>query len=414
MPKNKITNNKLNIAIAISSFFPSIGGAQVTAHNLASYLHEKNHKVTMIISWKNWKKIKNENFSYRIVPMLPGHQSLIGKKIIGRIYSYILNKYLYFLTKKYKFNVWQSFGTYPMGISICKFLENKNTTHIIRTVGYDIQKNKDVSYGYRFDQTKEKLIIKWAKKCTKAIALSESVINDLLEIDVKKNQIEIIPCGVDLSRFNSINPNVKQIREKYGLPKNKFLYICVGRNHEKKGFNYLVDAFNILSQKKILDNKHLVIIGDKVNKLKKQINELNLSSHITLIEELGIDDNDDYYVPSKSLIELYKSSDACVFPSLIETFAMINIEAMASSIPVISTNAPGCKESIIDNYDGLLSEPGNAKDLAKKIDQIYSSIELRKKLIANGKNTISSKYDWKIIGKKFENLYYTEISNKGE
>ena len=105
MPKNKITNNKLNIAIAISSFFPSIGGAQVTAQNLASYLHEKNHKVTMIISWKNWKKIKNENFSYRIVPMLPGHQSLIGKKIIGRIYSYILNKYLYFLTKKYKFNV---------------------------------------------------------------------------------------------------------------------------------------------------------------------------------------------------------------------------------------------------------------------------------------------------------------------
>ena len=114
------------------------------------------------------------------------------------------------------------------------------------------------------------------------------------------------------------------------------------------------------------------------------------------------------------MIELYKSSDACVFPSLIETFAMINIEAMASSIPVISTNAPGCKESIIDNYDGLLSEPGNAKDLAEKIDQIYSSNELRKKLIANGKNTISSKYDWKIIGKKFENLYYTEISNKGE
>ena len=43
-----------------------------------------------------------------------------------------------------------------------------------------------------------------------------------------------------------------------------------------------------------------------------------------------------------------------------------------------------------------------------------SSLSIRKKLIANGKNTISSKYDWKIIGKKFENLYYTEISNKGE
>ena len=412
MSKSKNRNKKLNIAIAISSFFPSIGGAQVTAHNLATYLEENNHQVIMIISWKNWRKIKNKKFPYKIIPMLPGHQSLFSKKYIGKIYNFIMNKNLYFLQKKYKFDVWQSFGTYPMGISLSKFLHKRNITHIMRTVGYDIQKNEDVQYGYRFDSKKEKLITQWAPKCTKAIALSESVIEDLLDIGVKRDQIEIIPCGVDLSRFNSFNPDTNIIREKYNLPKNKFLYICVGRNHPKKGFSYLVDAFNKLKINNLLDDKHLLIIGDKVKKLRKKINKLKLSNHITLIEELGIDDNDDFNVPSRSLIELYKSSDACVFPSLIETFAMINIEAMASHIPVISTDAPGCRESIVENFDGLLSKPADAEDLSKKLVQIFSSSKLRTKLIDNGIISVLNKYDWKVIGKHFEDLYQREISKK--
>ena len=405
-------NKKLNVAVAISSFFPSIGGAQVTAHNLASYLEDQNHNVIMIISWKNWKKIRNKKFSYTIIPMLPGHQSLIGKRFIGRIYTFIMEKYLYFLQKKYKFDVWQSFGTYPMGISLSKFLHKKNITHIMRTVGYDIQKNADVDYGYRFDNKKEKLITEWSSKCTKAIALSESVIKDLLDIGVKKNQIEIIPCGVDLDRFNSFQPDVNIVREKYNLPKNKFLFICVGRNHPKKGFSYLIDAFNELRKNNKLEGKHLVIIGDRVKKLQKKVINLKLSKDITLIEELGMEKNDDYNVPSKSLIELYKSSNACVFPSLIETFAMINIEAMASSIPVISTDAPGCKESIIDNFDGILSKPADIKDLSKKLHEVSSSSKLREKLIKNGMNTVINKYDWKVIGQQFENLYHKEISKK--
>ena len=412
MSVSKNKKKKLNVAVAISSFFPSIGGAQVTAHNLASYLEEQNHHVIMIISWKNWKKIKNKKFPYKIVPMLPGHQSLMGKKYIGRIYNFLMEKYLYFLQKKYKFDVWQSFGTYPMGISLSKFLHKKNIIHIMRTVGYDIQKNADVDYGYRFDNKKEKLITEWAPKCTKAIALSESVIKDLLDIGVKKNQIEIIPCGVDLDRFKSFQPDMNIVREKYNLPINKFLYICVGRNHPKKGFSYLVDAFNELKQNNKLEDKHLVIVGDKVNNLKKKINHLNLTKYITLIEELGMEEKDDFNVPSKSLIELYKSSNACVFPSLIETFAMINIEAMASSIPVISTDAPGCKESIIDNFDGILSKPADIKDLSKKLHQISSSRELRKKLIKNGMKTVINNFDWKVIGEQFENLYQNEISKK--
>jgi len=412
MSVSKNKKKKLNVAVAISSFFPSIGGAQVTAHNLASYLEEQNHHVIMIISWKNWKKIKNKKFPYKIVPMLPGHQSLMGKKYIGRIYNFLMEKYLYFLQKKYKFDIWQSFGTYPMGISLSKFLHKKNIIHIMRTVGYDIQKNADVDYGYRFDNKKEKLITEWAPKCTKAIALSESVIKDLLDIGVKKNQIEIIPCGVDLDRFKSFQPDMNIVREKYNLPINKFLYICVGRNHPKKGFSYLVDAFNELKQNNKLEDKHLVIVGDKVNNLKKKINHLNLTKYITLIEELGMEEKDDFNVPSKSLIELYKSSNACVFPSLIETFAMINIEAMASSIPVISTDAPGCKESIIDNFDGILSKPADIKDLSKKLHQISSSSELRKKLIKNGMKTVINNFDWKVIGEQFENLYQNEISKK--
>jgi glycosyltransferase involved in cell wall biosynthesis len=80
-----------------------------------------------------------------------------------------------------------------------------------------------------------------------------------------------------------------------------------------------------------------------MSNLLPRANELGISEHITLIEELGLEPDDrDFKIPSKPLVELYRSADACVFPSLIETFAMINIEAMAAGIPVISTDAPGC------------------------------------------------------------------------
>ena len=83
------------------------------------------------------------------------------------------------------------------------------------SVGYDIQKDPDVGYGYRFDQRIESLIQEWAPRTSKAIALSDSVIPDLRDVGVQDDRIQVIPCGVDQPRFESTTVDQDAVRKKY-------------------------------------------------------------------------------------------------------------------------------------------------------------------------------------------------------
>ncbi|MEC9292750.1 MAG: glycosyltransferase family 4 protein, partial [Chloroflexota bacterium] len=358
------TSRNLNIAIVISSFLPDIGGAQITAHNLALHLTDQGHRVVMFSAWSSWRRIGNHknNLGYQLLPLLPGQQRLMPT--LGWVYRIIQNRYFSWMQQKYEFDLWQSFGAYPAAISVAGFTHQRNIPHVLRTVGYDIQKDPEIKYGYRFDAKIESLIQEWSPKVSKAVALSESVKLDLNDVGVPDAQIEVIPCGVDQPRFQSTETDIAATRNKYGIPTKKFTYITVGRNHPKKGFTVLLNAVAEMNKRHTLHNVHIVFVGRNMSELDGPARDLNIAEHITLIEELGLEyDNHDFKIPSRTLIELYKSADACVFPSLVETFAMINIEAMAAEIPLISTDAPGCIETIFDGVDGLVAKAGDPIDL---------------------------------------------------
>ena len=364
----------------------------------------------MFVGWTSWRRLGKgkKNLGYPVLPILPGAQRLLP--FAGNVYPFIQNMYFAWMQRKYKFDVWQSFGTYPSGVSVGQFTKSRKIPHIVRTVGYDIQKDPEIGYGYRFNPKIEKLIQQWSPQVTKAVALSESVIPDLNDVGVHHDQIEVIPCGVDQSYFDSISIDRDQIRNQYGIPLDKFAYITVGRNHLKKGFPILIQALAEMKRAGTIGNAHAVFVGLGMVKLKSQAIQLGVHENVTLIEELGHDPVDpEYRVPSAPLIKLYKSVDACAFPSLIETFAMINIEAMAAGIPVISTDAPGCIETIADGVDGLIVKANDPIDLARKMELLQSSEDLRSNLSENGTRSVTKSFSWDVVGKQFENLYFSVI-----
>ncbi len=399
---------KLRVAIAISSFFPDVGGAQITAHNLARYLTQNGHEVIMFAAWSSWRKIgkRRHELGYPLFPLFPGQQRLMP--VLGSFYQFAQNRYFSWMQRKFKFDLWQSFGAYPVAVSVGRFTLPREIPHVLRTVGYDIQKDPDVDYGYRFDPRIEKLIQTWAPRVSKAIALSESVIPDLRDVGVSDDRIQVIPCGVDQPRFASTAVDRDAIRSKYGVPLDKFVYVTVGRNHPKKGFPVLLEAIAEMKRAGTLDEVHVVFVGNGMSNLLPRAAELGVVGHVTFIEELGFEPNDrEFRIPSRPLVELYKSADACVFPSLIETFAMINIEAMAAGIPVISTDAPGCIETIVDGVDGLIARAGDPIDLARKMERLQSSSELQSTLCANGHESVRKSFSWDVVGRQFESLYFS-------
>lgn len=400
------SNRSLNIALAMSSFFPAVGGAQVTANNLGKYLVKRGHNVVVFVSPKFYKALGNQRsrFPFKILPMFPSQQSALPK--LGSIYLKLQDIYLNYMQQRYKFDLWQSFGAYPTGVSIGHFTHPRGIPHVIRTIGYDVQKDETLEYGYRLNPKLDDLIHKWTPRVSRAIALTQSVVPDLIEIGVPRQNIVIVPCGVNYSRFNSIEFNKNNIRQIYGIPKDVFTFITVGRNHPKKGFPILVKALAKMKSNSEINQFHCVFVGKEMNQLQPLAKSLGIENLITFVNELGNSPDDGAYeIPSSPLIRLYRSVDACVFPSLIEAHSHINIEAMAAGLPVISTDGIGVKDTVIDGVDGLLAIAGDPISLAEKMAEIQMNTEHREQLISQGFESVKNKYDWSVVGKIFEEIY---------
>ena len=132
--------------------------------------------------------------------------------------------------------------------------------------------------------------------------------------------------------------------------------ICVGRLHEQKGFDLLIDAFSMIAD--CCPEWRIDIFGDGSNKkvLEEKIHHYCLESRISLNS------------PIHNIYDEYQQSDFFVLSSRYEGFGLVLVEAMSCGIPCVSFKCKyGPEEIIVDGKNGLLSENGNVKDLAAKI-----------------------------------------------
>lgn len=394
----------LTIAIASSMFFPEIGGTQVHLHNLACELTQRDHTVVVLPAFSQWFQIREhvDSFPYRIVP-LPPKQHPLARTLPG--FLRLQDKYFAALQRRFNFDIWQSFGTFPAGVSVGHFTERFNVAHVLRTNGSDIQKDAQLGYGMRLKSDLEELIETHATKCDRMLALTESVVPDCVEIGMPRERVEVVPCAVNIERFNSIEADQETIRSRHGLPKDEFVFLCVGRNHPKKGFKYLVEAAELLRDQ--TDSSFTIaFVGKNMDPLHKQAQRLGVTDCLSFLGEIEpASDNGRYKLPPTEVIQLYKSVDACVFPSLLETFGNVNIESMAAGTPLISTDAPGSRDVVDNEISGLVAEAGNAKSLATQMERIRTVPSLRQQLVEGGRKTIRSKYRWESVVQQYERIY---------
>jgi glycosyltransferase involved in cell wall biosynthesis len=162
-------------------------------------------------------------------------------------------------------------------------------------------------------------------------------------------------------------------------------FIYVGRIDKHKGVNLLVNAFKSIPNR----NLKLTLIGDgnELDTLKKE------TKNDVRIEFLGWKHNNEV----KKIIE---QSQALILPSLCyENFPTVILEAASLGTPVIASRIGGIPE-IIHKIKGVLFNPGDKKDLIKKINWSFNnSIQLKK---------IGLESQYKI--NKQKNRYITKIN----
>ena len=153
--------------------------------------------------------------------------------------------------------------------------------------------------------------------------------------------------------------------------------ITVGRLAEQKGFDLLIDAWNIVHQKYpewILD---IYGNGDDKEKLINRIQQLNLKNAVII------------HPPTPQIYERYMQSDFYIMSSRWEGFGLVLAEAMSCGIPCVSFDCPhGPSDIISDQEDGLLVENGNIEQLAEKICYLIEHEDIRKEMGAKARENV--------------------------
>ena len=392
----------MKIAILTASFLPKVGGAQVFSYNIAHQFTAEGHQVTVYVPAENYKAL-DERFRGLLYPLPRRFYGLVRRiPILG---LYLAQRFLLLQQRKENFDVWLVIATFPSGyVATC--LQGQ-TPIILRASGEDIQKDPILNYGYRLDSKKEANIASTVKKYDRLVALTKSVRTDFLELGVPNNIVSTIPNGVDINRFKRTKKR-SQLRSHLEWPTDRPVILTTGRNHRKKGYDQIPEIAEYLKNQGLIYQWYVVGMGSE--KIDIELQRRELQDCVKTLPEIGIDlsQKNEWEFPNSQLVAMYQAADIYAFPSLLETFGMVQLEAMAAGAAVISTDAPGCRDVVTHEFNGLSARAGDAQSFAEQLGRALKDEELRERLSKNAL-TFIEEYGWSQIAKSYEALFCTVI-----
>ena len=171
--------------------------------------------------------------------------------------------------------------------------------------------------------------------------------------------------------------------------------ISVGRLENVKGFEDLIEVFEIVISKNKNIKLNIVGSGSQKEILEEKINKLNLNNNVKLVG----------YKTEEELSNLYNESSIFVMTSHSESFGLVLLEAMSHKLPCIAfDSANGACEIIEDNINGYLIKNRNKEEMANKILELINHKEKREQIGTNALNN-SKKYLSENIKKKWVDIF---------
>jgi glycosyltransferase involved in cell wall biosynthesis len=181
---------------------------------------------------------------------------------------------------------------------------------------------------------------------------------------------------------------------------NRKVVTFSGRLVERKGMDFLIDSWGDVA--KGCPDATLLVLGD--GPLLKGMKER--------ASGLGIADSVVFQGHVNRVLDFLHATDVFVLPSFQEGMPNSLLEAMASGLSVVATKIGGVVDIVKNGENGLLTEPGNARDLGEKILALLKDEELEKRLSSNALKTIESSHILDEISHEYRKLYERMLKEK--
>ncbi|OUQ33622.1 glycosyltransferase family 4 protein [Massilimicrobiota timonensis] len=215
----------------------------------------------------------------------------------------------------------------------------------------------------------------------------------------KMKAIEYIPgVGVDIQKFQLDDFDRDSYRKQLGLNKNDFMILSVGELNTNKNHQVILKAIAKLNNPNI---KYMIAgKGNLKSYLIMLSKKLRIENQVTL---LGF---------RKDIAALLQSSDLFAFPSKREGLGLAAIEAMASGLPLITSNIQGIKDYLIEGITGYSCNSNDVNAFASNIKLLYENQKKRKNISESNKKFVK-KFDKKITEKIMKDIYFNALLNCG-
>lgn len=380
----------MNILHVIPYFTPKMGGDVNVCYNLCKNLAQRGHKVTIYTTDFKF----DETFAYPLTNVSVIHfHCLLNMQLF--LYSPNMKKQLKKEIKNFDIIHIHDFRTY----------QNSVIHHYAKKfdIPYILQAHGDIPILTKKRILKKLYDFVWGGKILKDVsqtfALTQTEVDQYRNVGIQTRNIQIVPNGIDLSEYDNL-PEKGTFRHKYDIKDDEKIVLYVGRIHETKGIELLVEAFADLINK--FNNVKLVLVGPDdgyKQKLLSLINELSINDKVLFTGFVDIHEKKSAFV----------DSDVFVTPRYYG-FPITFLEACICGIPLITTT-DGDEIDWIDDNVGYVVECSK-NHLAEAIYKIISDKELKMKFGERGKFFIRTQFSWGKIINQIEKLYLQSISGE--
>lgn len=208
------------------------------------------------------------------------------------------------------------------------------------------------------------------------VTISECTRRDAIKLlDLPEEKTVVAYGGVNEEVFHAGDgPGLSRIREQFGIKEDFVLYIAA--EDFRKNFDTVLKSFALL-QKEYGQGCQLVLAGRSSaawqERLKERMRSLKIREGSVVLTG---------FISDESLNLLYNAASLFIFPSLYEGFGLPILEAMSCGTPVLAANNSSLIEVCGDA--AVMADALDEREIAKKMNDILSSIELRESLRARG------------------------------
>jgi glycosyltransferase involved in cell wall biosynthesis len=279
---------------------------------------------------------------------------------------YEAHKILLFLKKlheKYSFDVFQGFGIIPCGFISSLISKMTGVPNIVSVRGY---------WGEIgiLDNNFIKSITWTIENAARVSFVSESSRKRMCFFAECKDKSVVI--------YNSLDPGIFLYDETKKLDLRGFKIGVVGIMREKKGWDYMLEAFSRLEGE--IKNVNLVLIGFLENGYVPKINGGAKNVVVT------------GFVEHRYILNYINQMDVVVIPSFSDGCPNVLLESMYCKKPVIATRVGAIQEIIKDRVNGVLVEPLSSEDIYMKLKVLLDDVNLREGLGAGAYQTVKNDF----------------------